>query len=321
VFACERGHALDPGQLRIATASRVSTALWMAIEALESEAAALRTLSSLSRADGDAAALADRAEEDARLLRKVTSRTSRQIMGARMRSTELIAAVEAVAQFLVADVPLGQTLERVAVLAVDALAPAAAVGLTLVDDRGRPSTRVFTDAISPAVDQGQYEDDQGPCLDALREGRIVRVEDTAAEAARWPSYTRRAIDNGVTSTLSLPMTAGADRLGVMNMYATGGAFVEHDEADAQLFATQAAVVLANARAYWTAHDLGAGLSKALESRAMIDMAKGKLMSMGACTPDEAFQLLVKASQRENVPLRTIARRLVEGEVAESAPTL
>jgi len=43
--------------------------------------------------------------------------------------------------------------------------------------------------------------------------------------------------------------------------------------------------------------------------------------MGVCTPDEAFQLLVQASQRENVPLRTIARRLVEGEVAQRAPTL
>ncbi len=225
----------------------------------------------------------------------------------------LSVAVQAVARFLVADVPLGETLNRVAVLACDAVEPATAVGITLLDERGRPSTRVFTDGISPAVDEGQYEDDEGPCIDALREGRIIRVEDTAAVADRWPSYSRRAIANGVSSTLSLPLTAGSERLGAMNLYATGKRrFSEADERCGDLFATQAAVVLANARAYWGAYDLGAGLRKALESRAMIDIAKGKLMSSSDCTPDEAFQLLVKASQRENVPLREVARRLVEG---------
>ncbi len=224
----------------------------------------------------------------------------------------LSAAVQAVAGFLVAEVPLGETLNRVALLACDAVGPATAVGLTLLDEHGRPSTRVFTDRISPAVDDGQYEDDEGPCIDALREGRIVRVEDTAAVADRWPSYSRRTLENGVRSTLSLPLTAGSERLGAMNLYATGNRpFSEADERSGELFATQAAVVLANARAYWSAYDLGAGLSRALESRAVIDMAKGKLMSSSACTPDEAFQLLVKASQRENVPLREVARRLVE----------
>jgi GAF domain-containing protein len=229
-------------------------------------------------------------------------------------SEGLSAAVQAVAQFLVADVPLGQTLERVSMLVRDAVEPAAVVGLTLLDERGRPSTRVFTDGVSPAVDKGQYEDDEGPCIDALREARIVRVEHAAAEVDKWPSYSRLARENGVHSTLSLPLTAGSDRLGVMNLYATGDrSFSDRDERHAELLATQAAVVLANARAYWSAYELGAGLTRALEWRAVIDMAKGKIMASSHCTPDEAFQLLVKASQRENVPLREIARRLVEND--------
>jgi GAF domain-containing protein len=114
-------------------------------------------------------------------------------------------------------------------------------------------TRVFTDGISPAVDEGQYQDDVGPCLDALREGRIIRVEDTAAVVGRWPSYSRRAVENGVSSTLSLPLSAGSERLGAMNLYATGGRrFSEDDEGHGDRFATQAAVALANARAYWSA---------------------------------------------------------------------
>ncbi len=226
------------------------------------------------------------------------------------------AAIEAVAQFLVADVPLGETLDRLAAFARDAVGPSAAVGIMLVDERGRPSTQVFTNTISPEVDQGQYDEDRGPCLDALREGRTVRVPDTRAVADRWPSFSSRAVGRGVTSTLSLPLAAGTERVGVLNLYSTGAAYTDADEGDAALFATQAAVVLANARAYWSALDLSQGLQQALLSRATIDMAKGKIMASSGCTPDEAFRLLVKASQRENVPLREIARRLVEGTTGE-----
>jgi hypothetical protein len=72
VFACERGHQMDADQMRVAASARVTTALWMAIEALETEAAALRTMVSAGAAGGDRSALADQAEADARLLRGVT---------------------------------------------------------------------------------------------------------------------------------------------------------------------------------------------------------------------------------------------------------
>lgn len=71
VFLCERQHRLDGDQLRAAAATRVSSAFWMAIEALESEATALRSLATLTSADGTSAALAEQAEEDARLLRQL----------------------------------------------------------------------------------------------------------------------------------------------------------------------------------------------------------------------------------------------------------
>ncbi len=73
----------------------------------------------------------------------------------------------------------------------------------------------------------------------------------------------------------------------MNLYAKGNrAFDEDEERHGGLFATQAALILANARAYWSAYDLGAGLSKALESRAMIDMTKDKIMPTSLCIPGE-----------------------------------
>lgn len=86
-----------------------------------------------------------------------------------------------------------------------------------------------------------------------------------------------------------------------------------------MLATQVSVVLANARAYWQAFDLAQGLGQALESRASIEQAKGKIMATNGCGPDEAFAFLVRASQRENVKLRDIARRIVEAPPRISGP--
>jgi len=229
-------------------------------------------------------------------------------------------AVDAVAQFLVAEVTLGDTLQRIADLARDAVGQTAFVGMTLLDDHDRPATRVCTDEVAARVDSGQYEDDRGPCLDAYREGRVVLVEDIGATADRWPSFSRRAREEGVRSSLSLPLIAGGDRMGVLNLYATDDPFTAEHVADAQLFATQAAVVLANARAYWSAFDLSAGLQTALASRAVIDQAKGKLMASQNCSADEAFQLLVRVSQRENIRLRDVAQRIVDGRPGEDEPS-
>ena len=223
-------------------------------------------------------------------------------------------AVRAVAEFLVADVPLRTTLDRVAEAACVAIEPARAVGITLTDEHGPPATEVFTDQVSPDVDQGQYEEGAGPCLDALRHGAVVRVEDTRETSAMWPRFARDAEAAGVRSTLSMPMAAAGETFGGLNLYAAQPrAFADDHEADAALFTTQASVVLANARAYWAAADLADGLRQAMATRAVIEQAKGKLMASSGATADEAFQMLVSASQRENVKLRDVARRIVEGE--------
>jgi GAF domain-containing protein len=223
-------------------------------------------------------------------------------------------AVAAVAQFLVADVSLGDTLRRIADLATGGLEPASAVGLTLIDQHGRPTTAVSTDEVAPAVDQVQYDEGDGPCLRAFRETRAVPVSDTRTVGDRWPGFSRVAAELGILSTLSLPLAAGGETFGAFNLYArVAHAFDEVAQADAAMFATQASVVLSNARAYWAAFDMAVGLEQAIRSRAIIEQAKGKIMASTGGTADEAFALLVRASQRENVKLRELARRIVEGD--------
>jgi GAF domain-containing protein len=221
-------------------------------------------------------------------------------------------AVRAVSQFLVADVSLGDTLRQLADLATDGMEPASAAGLTLLDQSARPTTAVATDEIAPAVDQAQYDDGDGPCLTAFRESRAVCVPDTRTVGDRWPTFSRVAAELGILSTLSLPLAAGGETFGAFNLYARApDAFDEAAQADAAMFATQASVVLSNARAYWAAFDMAVGLEQAITSRAIIEQAKGKIMATTGVTADEAFELLVRASQRENVKLRELARRIVE----------
>ena len=70
-------------------------------------------------------------------------------------------------------------------------------------------------------------------------------------------------------------------------------------------------MLANSQAFWDARALNIGLGEAMKNRAVIEQAKGILMARQQCGEDEAFDLLVRASQRENIKLRTVAQRIVD----------
>jgi GAF domain-containing protein len=170
---------------------------------------------------------------------------------------------------------------------------------------------VFTDESAPEIDAAQYETGVGPCLDSFRHAKVFRIDDTTKDD-QWPSFSEAAAARGVRSTLSVPLVANHEGLGALNLYAgEPDAFSADDEALAAQFAVQAAVVLANAQAYWDAHLLSQNLATAMQSRAAIEQAKGILMGAQRCTADEAFQILVRASQRENRKLREIAEDMVK----------
>lgn len=215
-------------------------------------------------------------------------------------------------QFLVADVPVGETLHRIAVLACDATPPSMAAGLTLLDRAEKPTTSIFTDELAANVDKGQSEEGAGPCLEAFQQGRTVKVDDTGKEEGRWPAFVESALSYGVLSTLSAPIASATGTVGALNLYAPGEeAYSNQDEEDLTDFATQVAVVVANSLSYWCAFELADGLRQALRTRETIGLAKGLIMATNNCSADEAFTILVRASQRENVTLRDIAARTVE----------
>lgn len=222
-------------------------------------------------------------------------------------------ALGALSQFVVSKSSMGETLLRVSQITTDALPAADMAGISLLGNDGKPTTGIFTDPEAPEIDAAQYQSGRGPCLDSWRLRQIVRIDDMAYGTEAYPEFADAARAHGIRSTLSLPLMAGDDAAGALNLYSrTIAGFTADDERTGTLLAGAAAIVLVNASSYWQARQLSEQLTQAMQSRAVIEQAKGILM---ARTPhlsaDEAFDLLRKASQRENVKLREIAQRIVD----------
>lgn len=230
-----------------------------------------------------------------------------------MSSDARAQALNALSRFLVSQSSMGETLARVAEITTTALPAATMAGIAVLGDDGKPTTAVFTDEAAPDIDEGQYASGRGPCLDAWREKRVVRVDDMDDAADDYPEFAKAARAQGVQSTLSLPLIAGDRGVGALNLYArVKDGFTSNDEALGADLAAAAAVVLANSNDYWSAAELGEQLAEAMRSRAVIEQAKGMLMAQSPdLTAEGAFDLLRRASQRENVKLREIAQRIVE----------
>jgi GAF domain-containing protein len=165
-----------------------------------------------------------------------------------------------------------------------------------------------------AADELQYEKGYGPCMDAGRGGVLLRVDDTQTEE-RWPDYVRHAQETaGVRSSLSVPLPYQGSSIGALNNYSSKpSAFATPESIQAGLEVAEiVAVAVANADAHWQLGEQARNMRLAMDSRAVIEQAKGVLMAQRRVTAEQAFEILREASQRYNRKLRDIARGIVEG---------
>jgi putative methionine-R-sulfoxide reductase with GAF domain len=231
-------------------------------------------------------------------------------------------ALQLLSRFLVSECSLGDTLQRIAEIAIEALPSAQMAGISMLDEAGKVTTGIFTDRAAPEIDSAQYATGRGPCLEAWRSRKPVRIDDMAEAAdGVYAEFAAAALAHSVQSTLSLPLAVGDVGVGALNMYAhVAQGFSVEDEAMGADIATAAAVVMVNASAYWVTYELGVNLETALRSRAEIEQAKGMLMAQSpTLDADGAFEHLRAASQRENVKVRDIASRIVNREQPPAPP--
>lgn len=211
---------------------------------------------------------------------------------------------------LLVDAPeIDAFLDDVVRLAADVVKPARACGVTLRRD-GEAVTVAASDPFALRVDEIQYGADEGPCLDSLRTGRFVPVDDLEAEE-RWDEYRPHALATGLRSSLSLPLAVAGRTAGALNLYSLEArAFDDDARAHAAAFAAQCAAALTVTIRMADQSRLHEQLAEAMASRSIIDQALGILMSQQRCTAAQAFDLLRQASQHRNRKLRDVAADLI-----------
>lgn len=221
---------------------------------------------------------------------------------------ETLVELAALAGVVLGQEDLEATLEELCRIAVRAVPGADGASITTTRD-GRP-TAIASDEWSADFDELQYVEHEGPCFDAFRTGTVFRLRDLTSEQ-RWPSWVPRAIEHGARSATSIPLTAQGQCIGALNMYArTTDAFSAEAVSVAEIIAGHAGLASQVAVAFFRHRDLAQQLAEALQSRAVIEQAKGILMGSRRCGADEAFDLLVGLSQSSNRKLRDVAAALV-----------
>ncbi|MFI0240239.1 GAF and ANTAR domain-containing protein [Streptomyces sp. NPDC016845] len=189
------------------------------------------------------------------------------------------------------------------------LAACEGVGVTLEPD-SRPLTVVSEGTVAAKLDEKQYGQDDGPCLQALRTAEEVAVRDMLHEH-RWDEYPAYAVSCGIRSSLSLPIAAHTDTAGALNLYAAPpDGFADADLGSLRSLAAQATGGIALAQRFTDAEEFAGQMQTAMRSRSVIDQALGIIMGQRHCTADEAFGILRSASQHRNIKLRDLCTQLV-----------
>ena len=217
-----------------------------------------------------------------------------------------------------AETDLKGVLDQVAHLAKRTIPGAEEVSVTLVGKKDA-YTAAYTGQLALGLDELQYGKGHGPCLDASASGSVLSLPDMITEE-RWPDWATRAAQAGARSSLSVGLPMHEQVTGALNVYATQPkAFDDDAILLGQTFAGYAAVALTNAHLYDAQANLAQQMQAAMQSRAVIEQAKGIIIGGRHCTADEAFAILIRLSQNTNRKLREVATALVASATGDNPP--
>ena len=182
---------------------------------------------------------------------------------------------------------------------------ARAGGLLLADPQGRLQLMAASDERSQMLELFQVQEDEGPCQDCYRAGVAVVNADLTRATGRWPKFAPRAVAAGYRSVHAFPMRLRKEVIGALNFFGTEVGDMEPETVRViQALADVATIGLLQERALRRADVLTQQLQTALDSRIVVEQAKGVLAQIHSRTPDQAFEILRSYCRRNN-------RRLVE----------
>jgi GAF domain-containing protein len=188
----------------------------------------------------------------------------------------------------------------------------AAAGLLLTDGRGTLQVLAASSERTRLLELFQLQTDQGPCLDCFRSGEPVSVADLHT-AGRWPRFTAAADEVGFAAVHALPMRLRTEIIGALNLFDINpGALDQEKLRIGQALADIATIGLLHQRAIHRRDVVTEQLQNALNSRILIEQAKGVLAERLAVPMDQAFTVLRSGARNRNRRLSELAQAIVDG---------
>jgi GAF domain-containing protein len=192
------------------------------------------------------------------------------------------------------------------------LVDASAVGLLLADHRGRLEFMAASDENVKLLELFQVQNDEGPCLDAFSTGQPVINADLREATTRWPRFAPHAAAAGYRSVHAFPLRLRGEVIGALNVFGSdvGSAFDDADAQIVQALADIAAIGLLQERAIRRGEILTEQLQGALNSRVVIEQAKGAVAQANRVDVDEAFTMIRAYTRRTNRRLSDVVQAIV-----------
>jgi len=194
-----------------------------------------------------------------------------------------------------------------------------AAGLLLADPRGELRVLAASSEAARLLELFQLQSDQGPCLDCFRSGQPVAAADLSTDQ-RWPQFAAAAGQAGFSAVQALPMRLRDQVIGALNLFrAAPGTFDPANVRVGQALADVATIGLLHERSMRHSDTLNEQLQTALNSRVIIEQAKGKLAERLGIDTDQAFTILRDQARNRNQRLSDLARAFIDGTQAIPGP--
>ena len=227
------------------------------------------------------------------------------------RDVKLAQKLVGLADTLVADFDVADLLDEL-VHAIVELLPVEHAGLLLLDGDNAAQLIASTSDSTRFLEYFQLQSGEGgPCLECLRRGVPVSVEDLASETERWPRFAQLGVRMGFHAVHALPLRLRQDVLGAVNLFGPRGGLSQTDLVVAQCLADMATIGILQQRTSHRAAVEAEQLQRALASRVVIEQAKGVLAEFGGVDMETAFVSMRAYARDRNLKLGEVAHALVE----------
>jgi GAF domain-containing protein len=160
------------------------------------------------------------------------------------------------------------------------------------------------------LEKFQEEHQVGPSVDAVRSNEPVVVSGPAELEERWPALAAVARESGTFAVAALPLALAGNTYGALSMYAREREWPEQDLAAAALLGDMATAYLINASSHHQQQELNDQLTHALESRIVIEQAKGVVAESRGETVESAFERIRAHARSHSVKVRDVSEAIV-----------